>query len=234
MNINTYNNENINNKWIIVSNKKHHSENKNNNNDEQKNYKVLLCKNRGRCLYSSHCLYAHNIKEQNVLPLREKAYNIITNEKDLSYIDLYNNKKLYNVLLCLTRVCENCVIDKCTGGYNCKHGACNKKYVICHNDLNKGNCNIRCNKIHLTKKGLLPYGKSIMNNTKFVKIPKMIVITDNYFNNQKEINICSENDTFTSDDLDDDISYDNLILNNIKVKENKFIKSIFRVNLNSL
>lgn len=149
------------------------------------NYKKILCKNItsiGRCIYTNKCLYAHSLDEQNVEPIREISYNMIKKNEDLSLIDLTKNKQLYNDLLALSKICQHCEDGTCTGGYNCKHGACDKIYVICQTDLNKGTCEGGCGKIHLTKKGLVPYGVNIVKNLKAnVTIPKATIINEEFF-----------------------------------------------------
>src|SRR5436189_27952 len=127
-------------------------------------------------------MYAHRLSEQNVESIRQTAYDMIKSDDDLSHIDLSKNRHLYNNLLSLTKVCPHCDDRNCTGGYNCKHGACDTKYVICYIDLNKGTCDNSCNKIHLTQKGLIPYGVNVTRNTKNkIPIPKTNIINDAFF-----------------------------------------------------
>jgi len=149
------------------------------------NYKKILCKNInnvGKCIYNNKCLYAHSLEEQNVEPIRILAYDMIKKDENLSHIDLSRNKYLYNNLLSLAKECEICLDKKCTGGYNCKHGTCDKKYTICQIDLNKGTCDEKCGKIHLTKKGLIPYGVNMMKKAKTIpQIPKPMIINDEFF-----------------------------------------------------
>ena len=157
------------------------------NNDKYKNdnYKKILCKNInsiGKCIYTNKCLYAHSIDEQNMEPIRVIAYDMIKKNDDLSHIDLTKNKQLYNNLLALSKVCQQCDEGTCTGGYNCKHGACDKIYVICQIDLNKGTCEGGCGKIHLTKKGLTPFGVNVVKNLKSkVVVPKATIINEEFF-----------------------------------------------------
>ena len=149
------------------------------------NYKKILCKNInnvGKCIYNNKCLYAHSLEEQNVESIRIVAYDIIKKDDDLSQIDLSKNKHLYNNLLSLTKECQQCLDGKCTGGYNCKHGACERKHVVCQTDLNKGTCDGTCEKVHLTQKGLVPYGVNILKKIKTKpQIPKPIVINNDFF-----------------------------------------------------
>lgn len=135
---------------------------------QTENHKKILCKNitnNGKCLYTQKCVFAHTLDEQKVDKIRLEAYNIIKGTNNLSQINLIKDQQLYNTLVSLTTVCELCITNKCTGGYNCKHGACKNKYVICHTDLNKGTCN-KCDNIHLTIRGLVPYCAQIINNLK--------------------------------------------------------------------
>jgi len=130
-----------------------------------RNEKRILCQNmimHGKCNYGNKCVFAHNLDEQNVDEMRKQAYSMIKESKDLSNIILKKNYYLYKTLLELTKICENCSKHTCTGGYNCTHGACLEKYVICSKDLNYGTCKghidePKCMYIHLTDKGLKPY-----------------------------------------------------------------------------
>jgi hypothetical protein len=129
--------------------------------DNTKNHKKILCHNmitHGTCGYGSKCLYAHSLDDQNVDINRKKAYDLL-NQTDLSHIDLHKNHSIYRMLLNLTQICESCEKNKCTGGYNCKFGACSKKYIVCAKDLNYGTCdyNSNCENIHLSLKGLKPF-----------------------------------------------------------------------------
>jgi hypothetical protein len=179
----------------------------NDENDSEKykndNYKKILCKNInsvGKCIYTHKCLYAHSIDEQNVESIRVIAYDMIKKNNDLSHIDLTKNKQLYTNLLALSKVCQQCDEGTCTGGYNCKHGACDKIYVICQTDLNKGTCEGKCGKIHLTKKGLVPYGINIVKNLKSnIVIPKATIINEEFFKRLND-NISNQNINNQSDD----------------------------------
>lgn len=159
------------------------------------NHKKILCKNittTGKCLYMYKCLFAHCLDEQKIDNKRAPAYEIIKNNNDLSHIDLTKNSNLYNNLVILTNLCLNCENNICTGGYNCKYGACKKAYVVCIIDLNKGTCNNKCDKIHLTKRGLKPYGTCLINKLNAQTIPDAIHINNNYF--EKICNTTEQND----------------------------------------
>jgi hypothetical protein len=156
------------------------------------NLKKILCKNiinEGKCIYGAKCLYAHSLDDQNIDRNREIAYQMIKKDDELSHINLSKNDKLYNSLITLSKLCEKCEKGECTGGYNCKYGACKSTFVVCLVDLNKGTCNEKCNKVHLTGKKLIPYGISLINEksvntpvseetTKFFE--EMLNVNDSY------------------------------------------------------
>ena len=123
-------------------------------------YKRVLCfniLNRGVCSYGEKCVYAHHLKEQSVDPLRKNAYDIINSDSNLSQLDLVENKQLFYTLRQLTNLCPPCAKGYCPGGYNCKYGAFCKQSQICRRDFLDGNCREGCDKVHLTKRGLIPY-----------------------------------------------------------------------------
>lgn len=132
-----------------------------------KNKKKLLCNNiitEGLCGYGSKCMYAHSLAEQQIEPNRKNAYDILFSSCDLSHINFQTDINLFRSLRDLTKMCDK---EHCTGGYNCKHGACgylskhknsNKKYHVCIKDLEYGDCiDQQCESVHLTKRGLRPY-----------------------------------------------------------------------------
>ena len=142
------------------------------NNDDNKvignSKKKVMCYNmlnKKQCDYGIKCVYAHNLSEQKIIPLRHKAYTIIKTVTDLSNINLILDNKLYEMLLQLTKVCILCSKDACPGGYNCRYGAINSKCKICYDDLVYGNCKKpSCQSIHLTTRGLIPYFKQKNKN----------------------------------------------------------------------
>src|SRR5690606_7604522 len=98
----------------------------------------ILCLNmveNGNCKYYNNCMYAHSLKEQKVDENRKIAYNIIQSHKWTKPI----TNIIYDTLLQLTKTCKDCNKNQCTGGYNCKFGAINKKWQICEQDLKSGN-----------------------------------------------------------------------------------------------
>lgn len=201
---NNYQKKNKNDNWTFVRNDNHKVEY--DDNTASKNFKKILCKNInsvGKCIYTNKCLYAHSLDDQNVEPIRAMAYKMIKSNDDLSEIDLTKNKQLYSNLLTLTKLCQHCEQGICTGGYNCKHGACDKIYVVCQTDLTKGTCEGKCGYIHLTNKGLVPHAVKLVRNMKTkIPIPKATIINDDFFKKLNE-NIINIEQQYT-DSSDDD------------------------------
>jgi hypothetical protein len=162
----------------------------------ENNKKTMLCQNiinSGKCSYGIKCKFAHNLKDQ-IIEKRQEVYDILNSNEDLSYIDLQKNTNLYRLFLELTKLCNDCNDNKCVGGYNCKQGACNKKYVICYKNLHSNNCdNDKCKNIHLTTRGLKPYRES----HEFHNNMKSTILTPDFFNitNKDNINIDNDNDS---------------------------------------
>jgi len=173
------------------------------------NYKKTLCKNIGifgSCIYGSKCKYAHSLEEQNIEPLRKQIYDLLKNDTDLSNINLFEEKNIYMEFLLLTKLCYLCNDNKCSGGYNCKNGSYDKKFIICISDLNTGKCNTKvCCKIHLTSRGLIPYDVVFNRSIRISHIPKKEVINEEFFSGDENTNI------------------------EIELKKNKLTTSIFRM-----
>jgi hypothetical protein len=218
-------NENYNNNWrTIGSHKNKDIENKiygtsvlskKINKKDNRNYKKMLCENvvmHGGCNYGTRCNYAHKLEEQIVDNYKKNAYDILKSENDISNIDLQKDLVLYKTFVNLGKLCENCDKNKCTGGFNCKFGACSKIYQICLKDLNYGDCVANCNYIHLTKRGIRPFYisahqvKQPVNNTSVVtmtfQLPQGTLLSSEYF---KTNNIEKRSDTYSDmlDDMDD-------------------------------
>ncbi len=163
------------------------NENEKQNDCKNNNFKKMICKsivNNNYCVYGDKCMYAHNLGEQQIEPIRKIAYDMVKNDTNLGNINVNNNMQLYNALKSLTNLCTKCVEKKCTGGYNCKNGACKPEYVICLMDLNKGNCDGTCDNVHLTNKGFIPFGFQLIDNK--IKRAK-INITKNKNNDNDEM-----------------------------------------------
>jgi len=171
--------------------------------NDNDNIKRILCYNKliGKpCPYGIKCLYAHSICAQKVDVDRKRAYDIITNNDDLSELNLIEDTELYNNLQILTKLCSSCIKKCCPGGYNCKYGSISKKYQICYHDLVYGTCsNNSCSLKHLTKRNLIPYNRQkhdisnifIKHNLNMENISNdVILLTSDYFkNSNSQINI---------------------------------------------
>lgn len=196
--------------FIIVGkkNKRIKNDNIKATNIKPENIKKMLCKNmiqNGSCHYGKECMYAHSLEEQSVIPLRRRVYDILKNNEDLSQINLHDDVDIYNTFLELTRMCYGCKNNTCTGGYNCKNGACHEKYVICYDDLQYGNCSKKsCPKIHLTKRKLKPYQYS----QNIISVITSSICMDMQDGNDDE---CLSMDTI-SEDLNHENDTDEIIL----------------------
>lgn len=207
-------------KWKIHSTKrsKHKIHKQYRNSDINNKRKKILCRSvllNTQCKWGSNCSYAHNLEEQKKESLRKIAYDIITSESNLSYINLETNNNLFNTLLTLTNVCSLCEAHQCQGGYNCSSGAISKQHQICKDDLLNGKCdNPLCTKKHLTKRGLKiikSYNQTNTNknNNKIFGI----LLNDEYFKN---------NETFVDKKTEDDNLNTKNINNNNNNKDEKY------------
>lgn len=207
---------------------------------EKHKHKNMLCKNmisKNTCHYGNKCLYAHSLEEQKMSDIRKKAFQLISGEINADTVNIYVNRDLYKTLLSMCDVCEKCVDGKCTGGYNCREGVYDKKYVVCRSDLNNGTCdNINCSKNHLAKKGLKPYFKYIFdshkdrytrekhtkeNNMKDNDTPTGTLLTTDFFKNIK----------ISNPHLSLDDNADNTDMNSELSDDYNFESSIFEVSL---
>jgi hypothetical protein len=189
----------------------------------ENNKKRILCHNMytsGKCPYNHNCVFAHNLEDQKVDPIRRKIYNILLTKKQIQELDLINDIEMYNELKRLTRICYGCEKKTCTGGYNCKNGAINAECVICYSDLYTGKCTYKdCNKVHLTIQGLVPYkiqymifhGYSEMEKKEYVEmitniIPKPIEVKNTEIEKTINIKILEKLDFEKDKKIIDDLS----------------------------
>lgn len=133
----------------------------------ESNSKRLLCNNIlvfGNCSYGDKCAYAHSLHEQKKDKAREKAYELISDcLNGADYVvdnDIYDDDELLKTLISLCKVCANCEENRCTGGYNCKFGACDKKFQVCGTDLDDCCHDIDCKYVHLSN-----IGYSLLNDS---------------------------------------------------------------------
>lgn len=175
-------------------------------NDTKRNFKQQLCKNMietSTCCYGTKCLFAHKLEEQTMNQHRQCAYEIVMGNGDLSHIDMMKNPRIYRALFSLTTLCEQCKIGKCTGGYNCKHGACKQSYVVCQQDLDHGNCVVlNCKNVHLTKRKLKPFFGNNSITT------KGILLTEEFFNKIKPETSNNPNDSDDSKNSSCNVSHE--------------------------
>jgi hypothetical protein len=120
----------------------------------------ILCQHilfNNKCIYINNCNYAHSLKDQQIEKSRNNAIEMIKMD-NLENINIINDTELIYNLLILCKLCKNCINNKCTGGYNCKFGACNKDILICKKDFLYGNCSFTdcIYGLHLTDKKFTP------------------------------------------------------------------------------
>lgn len=120
--------------------------------------KELLCINMQKnnvCQYQNICSYAHSLKEQHITNIRKIIYDII-NKKEKLNIDLLCNHDVLTNLVQMTNICKRCQQKKCSGGYNCKYGVIDDKYLICYENLVISNCiDKNCKKYHIMDNNML-------------------------------------------------------------------------------
>ena len=229
----TYNQKSKNNAIKLLTKQTNDMKNNNNNN----NLKKLLCNNYlefGKCNYGNKCLYSHSLNEQKVDIIRKNIYKLLNdyinnNEIDNNFItEINDNREIQKSLLQLTKICNECLLGKCPGGYNCKHGAINDKYQICYNDLIDECLETTCPMIHLSKFNININKKKTKIN---YQIDNQIVgklLTDMFFKSKQfdDKSITSESSDSISDTSFDRI---NNYLND-SPSENPYDESIFIFN----
>lgn len=160
------------------------------------NHKRILCQNvliSKKCNYGDKCIYAHSLSEQKIDPMRKQAYNLFDQE-DLSTIDLSNDKKLYDALVQISKLCVHCKNMECQGGYNCREGSYSVDFVVCYDDITFGICKkLDCKKTHFSQRGLQPFRK-----------PKKMFFNKKVFNDDSKSDYeLSYNDSFPKTLFDD-------------------------------
>lgn len=209
-------------------------------NKQKDNIKKLLCYNivnNSKCVYKNKCMFAHTLCEQKKEPIREYIYNMIYEIEDLSDIDIYEDKTLYDELTIYTKECKNCFNKKCPGGYNCKFGSCSKDVKICYNDMMYGRCynylkeeknNLKIIKrcihgVHLTEKNLIPY---------YQRVPLDIYSEESGIFHINNINFNTKNNTISMILNDKTIKIAKDIINK-KMTKNDIIKYYNTINKNN-
>ena len=208
--------------------------------ESKQNFKKLLCYNivnNCKCVYKNKCMFAHALEEQIKEPLRQYIYNMLYEWEDLSEINLNNEKILLDELIILTKECKNCMIKKCSGGYNCKFGVCLKENKICYNDLMYGKCYnmlIETNEngnilykciygIHLSEKKLIPYNQRMLTDLTNIETNFLIRYNISFNSKNNIISLCLNDNTIN---MVKDIISNKLnkteIINNFKTMNNLF------------
>ena len=82
------------------------------------------------------------LNEQIIDEDKKFIYQIILDKNLMNFFSMTNPKtnEIYKQLLFFTHVCDNCINNKCTGGYNCRNGVNDISLKLCKNDLLTGEC----------------------------------------------------------------------------------------------
>lgn len=151
------------------------------------NGKKLMCRSMTAHKYCSRmhdCSYAHNLEEQQLDPAKLLAIQLMLDRNHEYPIDQID--RIYPEFLSMSRLCEGCHNHDCTGGYNCRNGACHQELLVCCDDIVNKSCTqpiikdaklpeiakrfytdgaIPCNKCakgyHLTSGGVLSYNEYV-------------------------------------------------------------------------
>lgn len=94
-----------------------------------------------KCKYNNSCKYAHSLEDQIIDYERDLLYKIILDKNLFGCNNITpKSNEIYINLKNFTNICESCLNNKCTGGYNCKYGVNHPSLKLCKNDLFTGQC----------------------------------------------------------------------------------------------
>tara|TARA_Y100000782_G_C10166052_1_gene257719 strand:+ start:670 stop:1509 length:840 start_codon:yes stop_codon:yes gene_type:complete len=122
-------------------------------------YRVLCSKymKDNICPYGNNCSFAHSLEEQVIDKNKKFIFDIIDKKIIVQNYNPRDNPEIWEMLLKMTNLCQNCQNKTCLGGYNCKDGINTTRYLICKDDLKFGEClNLKCNKVHMSKYNFIP------------------------------------------------------------------------------
>jgi hypothetical protein len=176
-----------------------------------KNKKKILCNNilkKDRCEYGNKCLYAHDYNEQNIDDYKKNLYDLIKSDKKVD-IELNKNENLFRQLVVFSKICNECINKKCSGGYNCKYGIFDRKYQICYKNILNDSCS-GCNLIHLTDKGIKPFYYQ-KKNINLDQLPNGIIVDDKFFINKEIKEKKEKENNKENNDSDDDLLEEEVI-----------------------
>ena len=200
-----------------------------------KKYKNLMCVNmikNGNCKYNNHCMYAHNINEQTLTPIRKLLYEIIDNGKTIN-TTAWSENNIFKELVILTKKCNNV---NCIGGNNCNQGIHDEKYLVCSDNL-LCCCDKDCGFYHIrpSKNNKIQDNKIQDNEIQDNKIRDNKIqdnkIQDNKIQDNKNIeqinNIEKNNKIKKYKKKQKKISYEYLNTNNLSDEETNIYRTIF-------
>jgi hypothetical protein len=106
------------------------------------------------CYHGPSCTYAHSLEEQQIDEKKLSIYRAILDQDYTSQIvtDPASHTDIYHGFISSSSICERCYAGECTGGYNCRNGACCHDLLICRNDILFNQCKEEVNMIKLSPK----------------------------------------------------------------------------------
>lgn len=121
------------------------------------------------CCHGPKCSYAHSLEEQRIDEKKLSIYRSILDKDQTLAIseDPASYAEIYRGFIAASSICERCYSGECTGGYNCRNGACCHDLLICRDDLLTGCCT---NEIHLSK----------LSSRTIEKFRDMIALSESY------------------------------------------------------
>ena len=94
------------------------------------------------CSHGPKCSYAHSLEEQRIDEKKLLVYRSILDQTITMSIseDPASYEDIYRGFITASSICEKCYSGECTGGYNCRNGACCHDLLVCNEDLITGRC----------------------------------------------------------------------------------------------
>lgn len=102
------------------------------------------------CCYGPKCSYAHSNQEQKIDERKMSLYEALLGKlapRRSSFSCIENIRQspadfddIYRGFVTASSKCDRCFLGTCTGGYNCRNGACCQELLVCREDLLSGKC----------------------------------------------------------------------------------------------
>lgn len=105
------------------------------------NGKKLMCRSMTAhkyCIRMHDCSYAHTLEEQQLDPAKLLTIQLMLNREMIHPV--HQIDRIYQESLSMSRLCDGCHNGDCTGGYNCRNGACHRELLVCCDDIYNQSC----------------------------------------------------------------------------------------------